>query len=99
MTVSAKVNNSGDRAGEEIVQFYIRDRFASLIRPVKELKGFDKVYLEPGQEKTVIIILGPEHLGMHNADMEFVVEPGTFDVWMGPSSAEGLHGTFEVMKK
>ncbi len=99
VTVKANIENTGKSAGEEIVQLYIRDRVASLARPVKELKGFDKVNLEPGQQRTVSLTLGPEELGMYDRDMQFVVEPGIFDVWVGWNSNEGLHGTFEVVDK
>ena len=97
--MKANIENTGKSAGEEIVQLYIRDRVASLARPVKELKGFDKVNLEPGQQRTVSLTLGPEELGMYDRDMQFVVEPGIFDVWVGWNSNEGLHGTFEVVDK
>jgi len=97
--VRVMVKNNGDRAGEEIIQLYIRDRVASSIRPVKELKGFDKIHLEPGEEKKVTLTLGHEELGMYNQQMEFVVEPGMFDVWMGWNSEEGMHGVFEVIEK
>ncbi len=98
VTVKADIENTGKVAGEEIVQLYIRDRVASLARPVKELKGFDKVYLQPGQQKSVSLTLGPEELGMYDRGMNFVVEPGIFDVWVGWNSNEGLHGTFEVVE-
>ncbi len=98
VTVKADIENTGKVAGEEIVQLYIRDGVASLARPVKELKGFDKVYLQPGQQKSVSLTLGPEELGMYDRDMNFVVEPGIFDVWVGWNSNEGLHGTFEVVE-
>lgn len=96
LTVTARVRNTGSRAGDEVAQLYIRDRVASLIRPVKELKGFTKIHLEPGAEQTVTFTLGPDELGFHNPYMEFVVEPGEFDVWVGPNSQEGLHGMFTV---
>ncbi len=98
VTVKADIENTGKVAGEEIVQLYIRDGVASLARPVKELKGFDKVYLQPGQQKSVSLTLGPEELGMYDRDMNSVVEPGIFDVWVGWNSNEGLHGTFEVVE-
>ncbi len=98
VTVKADIENTGKVAGEEIVQLYIRDRVASLARPVKELKGFDKIYLEPGQQKSVSLTLGSEELGMYDRDMNFVVEHGIFDVWVGWNSDEGLHGTFEVVE-
>ncbi|MCP4726787.1 MAG: glycosyl hydrolase [bacterium] len=99
ITVSAEIENTGDLAGEEIVQLYIRDMVASVVRPVKELKGFTKIHLEPGEKKTVEFVLGPEHLGFYNQQMKFVTEPGKFQVWIGWNSAEGLEGNFRVNSK
>ncbi len=96
MSVSAVVRNTGDVAGAEVVQLYIRDPVASVVRPVKELKGFTKVYLEPGEQQTVRFTLGPRELGFFDQDMLWVVEPGVFNVWVGRSSDEGLEGSFVV---
>ena len=87
--VSATVTNTGDVAGAEVVQLYIRDLVASVVRPVKELKGFTKVYLEPGEQQTVQFALRPIELGFFDQDMLWVVEPGVFNVWVGWSSDEG----------
>ncbi len=95
--VSVTVENVGRRAGEEIVQLYIRDPVASVTRPVRELKGFRRVHLDPGESKRLSFELGPEELGFYNVCSEWVVEPGKFEVWVGPSSAEGLHGEFFVV--
>lgn len=96
ISVSAVITNTGSVAGEEIVQLYIRDPVASVVRPVRELQGFSKILLEPGQQQTVRFTLGPDELGFYNQDMEWVVEPGAFMVWVGWSSDEGLEGTFVV---
>lgn len=96
VTVSATVMNAGTVAGAEVVQLYIRDPVASVVRPVKELEGFAKVSLKPGERQTVRFTLGPRELGFYDRDMEWVVEPGAFTVWIGPSSAEGLAGSFVV---
>ena len=96
ISVSVDVKNTGNRAGEEVVQLYIRDLVGSVTRPVKELKGFEKISLAAGQRKKVTFTLTPDHLGFYNRDMKFVVEPGAFKVWVGPSSVEGLEGNFEV---
>jgi len=96
--VSAVVSNLGNRAGDEIVQLYIRDLAASMTRPVKELKGFKRIPLGPGESKTVEFVLGSDELGLYNPRMEWVVEPGDFQVWVGPSSAEGLAGQFRVVE-
>ncbi|MFC1493067.1 glycoside hydrolase family 3 N-terminal domain-containing protein, partial [candidate division KSB1 bacterium] len=99
ITVSAEITNTGESAGDEIVQLYIRDMVASVVRPVKELKGFTKIHLEPGERKTVEFILDTEHLGFYNQQMKFVVEPGEFRVWIGWNSAEGLEENFRVNSK
>lgn len=94
--VTADVENTGTRAGDEVVQLYIRDVAASIARPVKELKGFQRVGLQPGQKRTVEFVLGPEHLGFYNHDMKFVVEPGQFRVMVGSNSQDVIEKTFEV---
>jgi beta-glucosidase len=96
ISVSAMARNTGDVAGAEVVQLYIRDLVAGVVRPVKELKGFTKVYLEPGEQQTVRFTLGPRELGFYNQGMQWVVEPGVFKVWIGWSSEEGLEGSFVV---
>jgi beta-glucosidase len=99
ITVSAEIENAGLDEGDEVVQLYIRDEVASVIRPVKELKGFTKVHLKPGERKKVNFLLGPEELGFYNQEMKYVVEPGVFRVWVAWNSAEGLESSFEVVKK
>lgn len=96
ITVSATVTNTGNLAGAEVVQLYIRDPVASVVQPVKKLRGFTKILLEPGERRTVRFTLGPRELGFYDRDMEWVVEPGAFTVWVGWSSAEGLEGSFVV---
>ncbi|CAH1002181.1 Putative beta-xylosidase [Neolewinella maritima] len=85
-TVSVKITNTGDRPGKEVVQLYIRDEYSTVTRPVKELKGFEKIYLAPGETKTVTFELGPEQLEYLNQNMEYAVEPGTFQIMIGNSS-------------
>jgi len=72
---------------------------ASRTRPVKELKGFERVTLKPGEKRRVEFVLTPEHLGFYNREMRFVVEPGTFKVWAGTDSATGLESSFEVVEE
>jgi beta-glucosidase len=86
--VSVKVTNTGKVAGDEIVQMYIRDTVSSVTRPVKELKGFDRISLKPGETKKVIFDITPEELAFHNIDMKYMVEPGTFEIMTGPSSRD-----------
>jgi beta-glucosidase len=95
--ISFKIKNVGKLSGEEVVQLYIHDEIASLERPVKELKGFKKVYLNPGEEKTVKFILYPEQLAFYDEFMRFVVERGNFEVMIGSSSEDiKLKGNFQV---
>ncbi|MGC1719091.1 MAG: beta-glucosidase BglX [Isosphaeraceae bacterium] len=97
LAVSVDVQNIGDRPGDEIVQLYIRDLVASVVRPVKELAGFERVSLQAGETKTVRFELGPERLGLYNRQLQFVVEPGEFRVTVGTSSTGGLEDRFEVV--
>jgi beta-glucosidase len=90
-TVSVELTNSGTRAGDEVVQLYIRAEVSRATRPVMELKGFRRVTLKPGERRTVTFDLGPEHLSYHGPDMRRVVEPGRFQVLVGGSS-DGLRG-------
>lgn len=82
------VRNTGPRAGQETVQCYIRDRFASVTRPVKELKGFTKVSLAPGETKTLAFAITPESLAFYDIDMKYTVEPGEFEIMVGTSSRD-----------
>jgi beta-glucosidase len=86
--VTAKVKNTGTVKGDEVVQLYIRDLVSSVTRPVKELRDFRRVSLEPGEEKTVEMEITPDKLSFYNIDMKFVVEPGEFEVMVGNSSAD-----------
>jgi beta-glucosidase len=87
-SVSARVRNTGTRAGAEVVQLYIRDRVSSVTRPVKELKGFAKVYLEPGETATVELPITCDALAFYGVDMRYAVEPGCFDIMLGASSRD-----------
>jgi beta-glucosidase len=98
LKVSVDVENIGRRAGDEVAQLYIRDIAGSRTRPVKELKGFERITLKPGERRRVEFNLMPEHLGFYNRDMKFVVEPGAFKVWVGADSASGLESNFEVVE-
>jgi beta-glucosidase len=96
VTASVEVENTGARAGDEVVQLYIQDVASSRTRAVRELKGFERVTLRPGEKRRVEFTLGPEHLGFYNSEMRFVVEPGAFKVFVGDSSVGGLESGFEV---
>lgn len=97
LEVSVDVTNTGDRYGEEIVQLYVRDVVGSMVRPVKELKGYDKIGLESGERKTVVIKVPIKNLGFHNQQMKYVVESGKFLIYVGPNSDEGLQSEFFVV--
>ncbi|MCC6263647.1 MAG: glycoside hydrolase family 3 C-terminal domain-containing protein [Bryobacterales bacterium] len=89
ITVSAEIANTGKRAGEEVAQLYIRDLVASVARPVRELKGFSRIRLNPGEKRTVSFTLTPRDLSFYNESMELVTEPGEFQAWIAPDSASG----------
>jgi beta-glucosidase len=82
------VTNTGKRAGAEVAQMYIRDLVSSVTRPVKELKGFQKVMLQPGETRTVALDITPESLAFHDVNMKYVVESGEFEIAVGNSSRD-----------
>jgi beta-glucosidase len=88
VTVSVDVTNTGKRPGDEVVQLYIRDDVSSVTRPVKELKGFARVNLAPGEQRTVSFTVTPAELQFYGMDMKRVVEPGTFTLMTGPNSVD-----------
>ena len=96
ITVSVEVENIGKREGDEVAQLYLRDVAASVTRPVKELKGFQRITLRPGEKRRVEFTLAPEHLGFWNSENRFTVEPGDFKVMVGDSSEGGLEAVFTV---
>lgn len=95
LTVSAQVANTGDYDGKEVVQLYIQDQFGSVTRPVKELKGFKKVFLKQGESKTVTFDISNEDLKFFDENNEFTSESGTYKVWIGGHSATDEFLTFE----
>jgi beta-glucosidase len=88
VTVSVDVTNTGKRPGDEVVQLYIRDDVSSVTRPVKELKGFARVTLAPGEQRTVNFTVTPAELQFYGMDMKRVVEPGTFTLMTGTNSVD-----------
>ena len=90
------MTNSGPRDGEEVVQLYVRDLVGSVTRPVKELKGFQKVMLKKGESRTLRFTLTDADLAFTRQDMSWGSEAGTFKLWIGPSSAEGSETQFEM---
>ena len=96
---SVEVTNTGSRSGTEVVQLYLRDPVASVTRPLKELKGFEKIRLEPGETKTVTFTIDSGMLEYYDNSLERVLEPGAFDVMIGPNSAETKSATFTLLKQ
>ena len=88
LTASVQVTNTGKLAGKETVQLYIRDIVGSVTRPVKELKGFQKIDLKPGESKTVSFAITPELLKFYNYDLKYDWESGDFDIMIGSSSVD-----------
>ena len=86
--VMVDVTNTGTRAGSEVVQMYIRDCVSSVTRPVKELKGFQKLTLQPGETRTVTLPITPDHLAFYDVNLKYVVEPGDFEILVGNSSRD-----------
>jgi beta-glucosidase len=100
VTVSFTIQNTGKMEGSEIAQLYIRDVKSSVVRPVKELKGFKKVRLAPGEKTLISLDLTPEELQMYDRGMNRVVEPGTFNIMIGGSSEDiRLEGSFDVVER
>jgi beta-glucosidase len=95
--VQVEVRNTGDRAGDEVAQLYLHDQLASLTRPVKELKGFQRITLQPGESRTVSFTITPGDLSFLDIEMQRVVEPGRFDIQVGGSSDQLLTAILEVV--
>ena len=94
--VSAEIQNTGNREGTEVAQLYVHDRVAPTSRPVRELKGFQRITLGAGEHKTVEFAVNANDLGSYDPEMHWIVPAGTYDVWIAPDSASGIQGTFEV---
>ena len=97
LQASVTLKNTGEHRAKEVVQLYTRQLFGSRARPVRELRAFEKVELDPGQETEVVIDLHLQDIGFHNPDMEYVVEPGDYHLWVGTDSQSGLKGAFEIL--
>lgn len=88
VTVNVAVTNTGKRTGTEVVQLYIRDVVASISRPMKELKGFEKITLKPGETKTVNFKITKELLQFYNSNLVLIAEPGMFEVFIGGNAVD-----------
>ena len=98
LTVRLQLTNTGSVAGDEVVQLYLRDRVGSVVRPVMELKGFQRVHLQPGESRELRFAIDRESLAFYNSSLQHVVEPGWFDVMVGASSADvRLRASFELI--
>jgi beta-glucosidase len=97
LVVTVDVMNTGDRVGDEVVQLYIRDEVGSLTRPVRELRGFRRITLRPGETQSVSFPLGAKDLAFHDTALDLVVEPGFFRVYVGTSSAQVEEARFELV--
>ena len=96
LRVRADIANTGNREGTEVAQLYVRDRIAPTSRPVRELKGFQRITLAPGEHKQVEFTVNANDLGSYDPQMHWIVPAGTYDVWVAPDAASGVEGTFEV---
>jgi len=97
LTVSADIANRGKYGGPEVVQLYIHAVTASVVQPVRLLKGFRRISLRPGETQTVSFTIAPADLAYHNQQMKLVAEPGRYQVWIAPDSARGLEGEFRLL--
>jgi beta-glucosidase len=98
ITLSVDVTNTGNRDGDEIVQLYIRDDYSSVTRPVKELKGFERIALKTGETKNVLFTITKEELSFYDASMKWIAEPGTFTLMVGGSSDKTQDVSFKLLK-
>lgn len=97
LRITASIANVGDRYGEEIVQLYVRDVVGSVTRPLKQLIDYRKIGIAPGERTTVAFDLKASDLAFLDAGMNLAVEPGLFEVWIGPNAKDGLKGSFELV--
>lgn len=98
ITATVDVENTGSRRGDEVVQLYIHDPVASISQPVRRLRDFQRVGLDPGQTKTVQFTLNSSDVGFYDNSGRFVVEPGKFELYVGNSSSGGLKDSFTVVR-
>jgi beta-glucosidase len=97
LTVSAELSNNGKVAAEEVVQLYVRDLVGNVTRPVRELKGFQRIRLEPGQSESVTFELHTDDLAFYGRNQELLVEVGEFRVWIGGTSEADLESGFRII--
>ena len=95
--VQITVKNTGSTEGEETIQLYIQDLAGSVARPVKELKGFQKTKLKPGESKVISFKINEQDLAFFTKERIWKAEPGRFNLWVGPNSAEGIEAKFKLI--
>ncbi len=98
LILTATVTNTGNTASYDVPQLYVRDLFGSITRPVKELKAFTKIMLNPGEKKEISFNITPKQLGFYNNQGNFLIEPGKFNIWFASNSADNKHKMFFVLK-
>ncbi len=96
LVIRAPVTNTGDIAADEVLQLYVRDVVASLVRPVRELKGFRRIHVKPGESKVVQFLLSRDDLTFYNNQEQRMIEPGKFELYIGSNSLAPLVGEFEL---
>ena len=96
--ITLKVTNTGKFEGEEVVQLYLHDQFGSVVRPIKELKGFQKVFLKKGESKELSFVLTVDDLRFYNDKLQYVYEPGEFKLFIGGSSDSVKEAGFTLTK-
>lgn len=96
ISVTCRVTNTGNRGGADVAQLYVRDMVGSLVRPVKELKGFEKITLKPGESRDVTFTLKGKDLGFHRLDNSYVTEAGDFSLWVAPDADSGTPVSFKI---
>ena len=98
LDVSVTVHNIGQQDGAEVAQLYVRDRLGEVTRPVRELKGFERVELAAGESRTLTFAVPIQSLGFTNSRGNYMVEAGAFDLWVGGDSTADLHAEFTVIE-
>jgi beta-glucosidase len=99
VTISVDLSNNSDRAAEEVVQLYVRDLVGNVTRPVRELKGFKRVLVEPGQTANVVFELNTDELAFFGRENRMILEAGDFHVWVGGDSRANLQAEFRMVEK
>ena len=97
VVATVRITNTGKRPGAEVLQLYVRDLVASMTRPVREMKAFERIELDAGESREVRFAVPVQNLGFFDSEMNYVVEPGKFKLWIGPSSVDGLETEFEII--